>query len=406
MSCTLKSILLSFALLLALPSRAESIWQIQEIQGESDEKITMVTVSLDRQLEQQKIKLEEHGTFIQVLIPKAHVLQPGQFIDGNSPLVRKIAAFQINETTAGLRLFVAEEAAKVMPAVTTDILGSRLLINIEHNKVSSQIQEEEIPFTGVPSAEEVIRRTEVRQDIADPAVRTHENADSLPMASSEGQMGSLQEKLEWVTAGSAIVFLFMTLFVKYRRRWQKKRGDNGGGPAFSMKTLASFPLAPKQRITLVEVAGQKILLGVSPENINFLTEIHDTTSHTKRSQQILNHISQKKTKMIAKDNPAKSPIMTHSKVSLGEAVREKSSTKSYAGAQIQGEAFATNLSGAQKKTDANFQNKVGDQAATKNVSRNFASESTENHSSKNIDPSSIEDVTNLIRRKLKDLPKI
>jgi len=392
---------------------AQSFWQIQEMQGESDDKSTVVTVLLDREMQNQTIRLEEHGTFIQVIIPNTHVLQPGQFIDGNSPLVRKIAAFQVDENTAGLRLFVAEAAARVKPAVSTDMVGQRLMIHIDHGKIAPVVKEEKSPFAGVPSADEVIRRTEVRQGITDPASRTHADAEPLPGTKEVNSFGEVQNKLEWATAGAAVLFLMMTVFIKFRHRLVRNRGDNGEGPAFTMKTLASFPLAPKQRLTLVEVGGQKILLGISPDNINYLTEISDQPSHSKRSQQILEHIGQHKPK-ITIGNPesissSASRVVAprpNTSTDIEEPMRSK---QQYSGPKLKDEAFSAQLSQRPLAGQSSVSTRAGANSTSARQKRNPSSsrgQDLNQPTNKASDPTSIEDVTNLIRRKLKDLPKI
>jgi len=42
-----------------------------------------------------------------------------------------------------------------------------------------------------------------------------------------------------------------------------------------IKMLSSYHLAPKERIVLLDVLGEKILVGITPQNINCLTKISD-----------------------------------------------------------------------------------------------------------------------------------
>ncbi len=50
-----------------------------------------------------------------------------------------------------------------------------------------------------------------------------------------------------------------------------------------LKVLSSHYIAPKEKIMLVEVLGEKILIGVTPQNINFISKIRG-----KESQNVLN----------------------------------------------------------------------------------------------------------------------
>ena len=43
-----------------------------------------------------------------------------------------------------------------------------------------------------------------------------------------------------------------------------------------IKVLASHSLSPKRQLTVVEVAGRTLLLGVTDQSINLITEFTDT----------------------------------------------------------------------------------------------------------------------------------
>ena len=47
----------------------------------------------------------------------------------------------------------------------------------------------------------------------------------------------------------------------------------------SIKTLATYPISPKQQLKLVEVAGEKILLGVSGDSISYLKTVDEPQQH-------------------------------------------------------------------------------------------------------------------------------
>ena len=47
----------------------------------------------------------------------------------------------------------------------------------------------------------------------------------------------------------------------------------------SIKTIASYPISQKQQFKLVEVAGEKILLGVSGDSISYLKTVDEPQQH-------------------------------------------------------------------------------------------------------------------------------
>ena len=64
-------------------------------------------------------------------------------------------------------------------------------------------------------------------------------------------------------------FLFLTLFLikKYLSPNRKAKGD------LPINVLSSLHISPKDRIEVIEVSGQRIVLGITPGRINFLTKL-------------------------------------------------------------------------------------------------------------------------------------
>lgn len=61
--------------------------------------------------------------------------------------------------------------------------------------------------------------------------------------------------------------LVLILIKKYLFPKQKVKGD------LFIKILSSLHISPKERIEVIEVSGQRIVLGVTPGRINFLTKL-------------------------------------------------------------------------------------------------------------------------------------
>jgi flagellar biosynthetic protein FliO len=64
-------------------------------------------------------------------------------------------------------------------------------------------------------------------------------------------------------------FLVLVLIVmkKYLFPKQKVKGD------LFIKIISSLHISPKERIDVIEVSGQRIVLGITPGKINFLTKL-------------------------------------------------------------------------------------------------------------------------------------
>ena len=72
-------------------------------------------------------------------------------------------------------------------------------------------------------------------------------------------------------------FLVMVLFLikRYLLPKQKVKGD------IIIKVLSSLHISPKERIEVIEVLDQRIVLGITPGKINFLTKL-DSLHHDEK----------------------------------------------------------------------------------------------------------------------------
>ena len=64
--------------------------------------------------------------------------------------------------------------------------------------------------------------------------------------------------------------VFVLFFMrKFLRPGLRKKGD------LDMKRLGAFYFSPKERIEVVEISGERIVLGVSPGCVNYITTLKD-----------------------------------------------------------------------------------------------------------------------------------
>ena len=69
-----------------------------------------------------------------------------------------------------------------------------------------------------------------------------------------------------------IVLGVLVLLLYVMKRFMSPKGKYKGD--LLIKVVSSLYLSPKERIEVIEISGEKIVLGVSPGNINFLTKLH------------------------------------------------------------------------------------------------------------------------------------
>ena len=72
----------------------------------------------------------------------------------------------------------------------------------------------------------------------------------------------------------AMLFLVLgfLVFVLYFMKRFLYKGRDSKGNVF-IKVVSSLHLSPKERIEVIDVSGERIVLGITPGNINFLTKI-------------------------------------------------------------------------------------------------------------------------------------
>ncbi len=335
-----------------------AIRSLVKVESDADAHTSTVTAVLNRPFSSSKPSLEDHGTFLQISLPDTIIPESGKFQDGNSPFIRKIATFQTTSNDGAVRLFTSKNAAKTREAATVDVLGERIIVTIDHKKLNAALtadrpvsttqtssatptvataqpqpkpkttaptkpepkpetqaaanpqpststetttaastaeatQATNDPVSGlpkldsaqVPDVNQVIARTEVREAGPPPAERivsepTQETVvQATPVTTSTIQIGKnapdLNKKLQWMALFSAFMLglMFVVRWLQPRLR-KSLRGESAPEPTLALKSLATLPLAPKQRLMLVQVGHEQILLAVSPDSVNYITTVN------------------------------------------------------------------------------------------------------------------------------------
>lgn len=246
-----------------------------EVEGD----LTIVTARLNRSPQWKNIEIEEHGTFLQIKLPQTLIPASGEFLDGNGPFLRKLASFQVGSDDGALRLFINQDASKAKLATSAELLGDRIVVTIDHKKLEQLItpaQKTTTPETAVApndksSAPEVVTAAQPLSAPAEATINTNVTENRQLHAQ--------------LTKGAGIcALLFMCLlaaqFLKSRRARAKNQIKNAPQiEPVTMRVLSSISLGQKQKLTLVQVGSQQILLGLTPDNINLLTNIDDKNSH-------------------------------------------------------------------------------------------------------------------------------
>jgi flagellar biogenesis protein FliO len=283
-----------------------------EVEGD----LTIVTARLNKIPDWKEVPLEEHGTFLQIKLPQTQIPASGEFIDGNGPFLRKLATFQLPDEDGALRLFVNQDAGKAKLATTAELLGDRLIITIDHKKLEQLIA----PQTAKQeTAADIIAKTSVEKNAPAPSDLINTAPKAETQASSEiSGMPNLAPQLMKVAAFCAVMFLGLIAAHWARaRRIKKSRGsfDRPGPEPVSLKVLSSVNIGPKQKLTLVQVGDQQILIGVSADAINMITTVESKPRQTSFARQLdaanpNADIRLKSAEDIAPSRPQRRPVTT------------------------------------------------------------------------------------------------
>lgn len=243
-----------------------------EIDSEADDKLTNVNVRLDTKPQWTEVgEIQDHGSFLQVILPDVLVPESGKFIESQSPYIKKIAVFQLNQKDAGIRFFVAADAAVTKQATSVALLDKRVVLTIDHAKLKALLPTTAVATATTATAESVIAKTEVDKSIAAPADIVKNGKEPAKVSTSV----DLREKLTnaAIFSGAMLMLLALSLMAKpyFRRRAAKHAGTTE--QQVSMKTLANLPIAARQRLQLVQIGDERILIGVSPDSINYITTV-------------------------------------------------------------------------------------------------------------------------------------
>jgi flagellar biogenesis protein FliO len=246
--------------------------------------LTVVTVRLNNKPQWSDVTLEEHGTFLQIKLPKTQIPASGEFIDGNGPYLKKIATFQLQDDDGALRFFLSLDAAKAKMATSAELLGDRLVITIDHKKIE-QLLAPQSAKSEATTADEIVAKTVVDKSVPAPSdqitAAKESDTKNSDVASNDSPNSELYARLAKAAAFCAVMFMGLIGYQVARSRRVRGsspfRGKAEANPV-AMKVLSSINIGQKQKLTLVQVGNQQILLGVGPESVNLITTIEQPSS--------------------------------------------------------------------------------------------------------------------------------
>jgi len=235
-----------------------------EIKSEVTEKTTNVLLSFNQDFVDAKLAFEAHGSFLQLKLPSTFVPKSGEFVDLKSPYFTKAVAFQSGSEEGAVRIFVKGKAEDYLKSTVADILGKKVIVTLDHQTLNG--------------GDKVV---------ALPDEKSEEKKDAAALTGFGGFDQSLKSKMAGVAIFCTVMLVALVLLFLarpfIRKRFKAKTQRSGT----DMETLSIHPISPKQKLTLVKVGGEKILLAVSPESVSYIKTIEEKPSPSPLVQRVV-----------------------------------------------------------------------------------------------------------------------
>jgi flagellar biogenesis protein FliO len=300
------------------PNEKTTAMTMGKISTEVENELTIISAKLSKTPSWKQLDVEDHGTFVQIRLPGTVVASSGEFFEGNGPYLKKIATFEVNDVDGAIRLFVNQDASKIKLATTAEVLGERVIITIDHKKLEQLIQpaksntqsenglasasassttkSEAVATENIPNGSAVgsIKSDgkELSKTEAASIVSSTSNSEKVTSQSDDVKIGAsadslnLRDKLMTAAAFCAAMLMFLIGSTMYRNRRLKNlkisRALDQFEPA-AMRVLNNINISNRQKLSLVQVGSQQILIGISPDNISYLTTVETPSRASNQS---------------------------------------------------------------------------------------------------------------------------
>lgn len=359
---------------------------LKSIQSETDEKSSIISVFFGKSPSWEKPEIQYDKNFFQIKLDNITILEPGKSYPSQSNHFKKIIPFQIDPNTSALRVYLDGNSLKYKQALSSDILGERLLIYLDHNLVTKSEKPSQIKSIAAPKPEKldkdlknILENTKVKSNIPDPITITNPSKKAKNTTSKKtGYFDKLNSKFQLVAVVSGVMILLLLFMGLIKRRVLKSRANSkkDNSPKIpDLKPIATYSIGPKQRLTLIEIQNKMILLGVSSDNIQYLYSSPDPEPTLESS--------------ITPKNTAPREIREEKRIPPRETILEGKNSRQY------------NREPKIRQTSEFNQGNYLSSEVDKRPHETKLSKKAPIKPSK-----AIEDVTSLIRKKLKDLPSI
>ena len=339
------------------------------VESESTKDSSVVSILFNGPVTNESVNFSEHGSFIQIEIEGSQAAKPGTFIDSSSPYFKKIAIFQPDENSSSIRIF-SDNADLIKKTAKIDVLERRVILTLSNLDMANLLKPA-APVPAPPTAAETAMSLAATQASEEAKTKVAALTAPSPVVPPESSLAKSISRVSLLIA----VLMVLGLVAFYMKGVIKTRRSSASpSDSITMKRLSSMALNTKQQLSLIEVGGEKLLLAISNDQVSLIT-------HIQSSQEKIRVSPSAALPEMTSSTPRKALPPMQSRTQA-QPEQQSSTRKTIFETSLQSEEADKRI---QKGSRINL--KIDDQGAKQNSD------------------SAIRDVTDIIRQKMKDLPK-
>lgn len=248
---------------------------------------TRIDLKFDKGPGDNKITYRED--FVQIEFSDAYVHPAKQWIEVEDGVVKNIFAYQFDDTTIRIRLFTYEKAENLKGRISLSPEDNKIAIHYKvlsahenpppHSPPAPTLSLPRLSYQGggkkgggemegpTESVAESLEKANTPPIITSSAIPEEK---SLPLAGA-GDSGLYGPFFKMIMVLGVMVSLLVGLLYLFKKFSWKKIGITDQN--CSIRVVTSAYVGPKKSIALVDIGGERIVVGITPDHISFLTRL-------------------------------------------------------------------------------------------------------------------------------------
>ena len=283
---------ISLAIAAAQTGSAHAVLVLKQVQALGSNQVEL---QFDRDVDVKAIKTEFYQDIIQLSLNNVSVYPPRIFSVPGADIA-KVFAYQYTPKLVRCRLTMKGKAEEFKDRISLRSKGRTLILSLQppvlaKDKVTLQAAKaisapQAVPAKTVLKPEDKSVLDKVLKEPANPEAQNKPvNLTGSPSASkshktSQSTLGRAAKGFAWMTV---VILLMAGLLLALRKALKAKPGSKSwllrmmkgklGGPGKLIEVEATHYLGPKKSIAVVKVQGRRLVLGVTEESINLITQL-------------------------------------------------------------------------------------------------------------------------------------